>query len=285
MSSTPAGITPALRFNWLTPIYDYVVRYTTRERLFKSMLLDAVAIKPGESVLDVGCGTGTLLQAIADRESSVQLTGLDADPGILAIARRKLDAAGTHCDLVPGRSTDMAFPDGSFDRVLSTLFFHHLVSADKQATIAEIARVLKPGCSVHVADWGRPTGAHSTLGVLPDPTAGWICLNPRTRHKRADIAVSQRRIPRGGRDCMPAYGVWYVEIHPRGKLSLTIDQPSLKWPLMTATGSLPLLQALGPPISAPSPLCPAYSPVLRRRRRRDIVGGHFTGQLASPHIA
>ena len=158
MSSTPAGITPALRFNWLTAIYDYVVRYTTRERLFKSMLLDAVAIKPGESVLDVGCGTGTLLQAIADRESSVQLTGLDADPGILAIARRKLDAAGTHCDLVPGRSTDMGFPDGSFDRVLSTLFFHHLVSADKQATIAEIARVLKPGCSVQVADWGRPTG-------------------------------------------------------------------------------------------------------------------------------
>ena len=163
----------------------------------------------------------------------------------------------------------MAFPDGSFDRVLSTLFFHHLVSADKQATIAEIARVLKPGCSVHVADWASHR-AHSTLGVLPDPTAGWICLNPRTRHRRADIAVSQRRI-RAVEEIACLRTVFGTLRFIRAeKLSLTIDQPSLKWPLMTTTGSLPLLQALGPPISAPSPLCPAYSPVLRRRRRRDM---------------
>lgn len=52
----------------------------------------------------------------------------------------------------------MGFDDATFDRVVSTLFIHHLITADKQATIAEIARVLKPGGAAHVADWGRPTG-------------------------------------------------------------------------------------------------------------------------------
>ena len=158
MRAKQAKITPALRFDRLTPLYDPIVRYTTRERLFKSMLVDAAAIERGDYVLDVGCGTGTLLQVIADKESAVQLTGLDADAGILAIADRKLAAAGTACNLVLGRSTDMGFDDDTFDRVVSTLFFHHLVTADKQATVAEIARVLKPGGAAHVADWGRPTG-------------------------------------------------------------------------------------------------------------------------------
>jgi SAM-dependent methyltransferase len=52
----------------------------------------------------------------------------------------------------------MSFDDATFDRIVSSLFFHHLVTADKKATIAEIARVLKPGGAVVVADWGRPTG-------------------------------------------------------------------------------------------------------------------------------
>jgi ubiquinone/menaquinone biosynthesis C-methylase UbiE len=158
MKAKQAKITPALRFDWLTPLYDPIVRYTTREQLFKSMLVDAAAIKRGDSVLDVGCGTGTLLQAIADKESAVQLTGLDADADILAIANRKLAAAGTAGKLVLGRSTNMSFDDATFDRIVSSLFFHHLVTADKKATIAEIARVLKPEGAVVVADWGRPTG-------------------------------------------------------------------------------------------------------------------------------
>ncbi|HNP64480.1 MAG TPA: methyltransferase domain-containing protein [Woeseiaceae bacterium] len=151
-------ITPALRFDRLTPLYDHIVRYTTRERRFKSILLKTAAIKRGESILDVGCGTGTLLQSIAEQQSAVQLTGLDADPAILAIADRKLSAANISYNLVLGRSTDMAFDDETFDRVVSTLFFHHLVTAEKRATVAEIARVLRPGGAAHIADWGRPTG-------------------------------------------------------------------------------------------------------------------------------
>jgi len=164
---TTTKITPALRFNVLTPLYDRVVRYTTREHRFKSMLLDAASINNGESVLDIGCGTGTLLMAIADRAPAARLTGLDADPNILTIADRKLRAKRINSELVEGRSTDTPFADATFDHIVSTLFFHHLDPADKQATISEIHRVLRPGGSVYVADWGRPTGAFQRLAFYP----------------------------------------------------------------------------------------------------------------------
>lgn len=150
--------TPALRFNVLTPLYDWVVRLTTRESVFKRRLVDAASIDNGESVLDVGCGTGTLLREIVRRESLARVTGLDADPAILEIARRKLANAGTACELVQGYSTQMPFADDTFDHVVSTLFFHHLRREDKRITIEEIMRVLRPGGSVDIADWGPPTG-------------------------------------------------------------------------------------------------------------------------------
>jgi ubiquinone/menaquinone biosynthesis C-methylase UbiE len=56
-----------------------------------------------------------------------------------------------------GLSYELPYPDASFDRVLSSLFFHHLVPADKERTIREIRRVLRPGGRLHVADWGAPT--------------------------------------------------------------------------------------------------------------------------------
>ncbi len=149
---------PALRFNVLTPLYDYVVRLTTREYVFKRRLLDAASIESGESVLDVGCGTGTLLREIARREPSASVTGLDADPAILEIANRKLAKIGAACELVRGNSTEMPFADDTFDHVVSTLFFHHLRPVDKRITIEEIMRVLRPGGAVHIADWGQPTG-------------------------------------------------------------------------------------------------------------------------------
>ncbi len=150
--------TPALRFDVLTPLYDFVVRHTTRERVFKRWLIDAASIESGESVLDVGCGTGTLLQEIARREPSARVTGIDADPAILEIASRKLANVGAACELVRGNATEMPFADDTFDHVVSTLFFHHLRPADKRITIEEIMRVLRPGGSANIADWGQPTG-------------------------------------------------------------------------------------------------------------------------------
>ena len=163
MNQARKKTTPALRFNALTPLYDHVVHYTTRERLFKDMLLDAACIKRGESVLDVGCGTGTLMLAIARKEPTARITGVDADAAILRLASRKLDAAAAHSDLALGNSTDMKFEDCTFDHVVSTLFFHHLLLADKKKSVEEMWRVLRPGGVVHIVDWGTPTGVLQRL--------------------------------------------------------------------------------------------------------------------------
>jgi ubiquinone/menaquinone biosynthesis C-methylase UbiE len=152
-----SGYLPALRFQALTRIYDPVVRLTSREARFKELLVDQAAPAAGQRILDLGCGTGTLALQVKQREAGAQVVGLDADPEMLAQARRKAEQAGVELELTEGFSTELPYEDASFDRVLSTLFFHHLDPEPKRRTAREIARVLKKGGELHVADWGRPS--------------------------------------------------------------------------------------------------------------------------------
>jgi ubiquinone/menaquinone biosynthesis C-methylase UbiE len=152
----PDRYIPALGFGWLTSLYDPVVRWTTREETFKSELLRQADLRPGDQVLDVGCGTGTLAIAAARLKPAAHVTGLDGDQKILAIANRKAARAGVPIELQHAMSDAMPFPDARFSVVLSSLFFHHLTSETKRDTLGEIARVLRPGGRLHVADWGAP---------------------------------------------------------------------------------------------------------------------------------
>lgn len=149
---------PALAYRWLTPLYDPVVRITTRERTFKARLIEQAGIAPGMRVLDVGCGTGTLAIAAKRAVPSAEIVGLDGDAQVLARASGK--ARDAHAEVVfdQGLSFDLPYADESFDRVLSSLLFHHLTGRDKRRTLAEIKRVLRPGGELHLADWGRPSG-------------------------------------------------------------------------------------------------------------------------------
>lgn len=147
---------PALRFRFLTRVYDPAVRATTRESELKRRLLDQAAIEPAHRVLDLGCGTGTLAVRAKRREPGAELVGLDGDPAVLARARDKAREADVEIRFDEGLSTELPYDDSTFDRVLSTLFFHHLTGADKRRTAAEVARVLRPGGALHVADLGRP---------------------------------------------------------------------------------------------------------------------------------
>lgn len=192
VSATEKTFLPALRFKALTPLFDTVVRVTSRETTFKRRLLDQLALPPAAHVLDVGAGTGTLAVEIARRWPDARVTGLDAHAEILAIARRKAGEANSDVEFVEGFSTELPFPDAHFDAVTATLFFHHLDGAAKRATLREIARTLKRGGTLHVADWGRPADplqaatfvatvrafdgfevtADNARGALPDLIAG-----------------------------------------------------------------------------------------------------------------
>lgn len=157
----------ALRFGWLTPAYDVVVRATTRERAFKAALVAQAAIKPGHRVLDLACGTGTLAVLVARNHRDSAVTGIDGDPAILQIASRKAARAGVHLRLDEALASSLPYDDGSFDRVLSSLFFHHLQWAEKLRAAAEAFRVLALGGEFHVADWARAESGVSRLAFLP----------------------------------------------------------------------------------------------------------------------
>jgi len=146
---------PALRFHWLTPYYDVIVGVTTRETTFKYALINQANIKPGNQVLDLASGTGTLSLWIKKHQPQAIVTGIDGDENILSLAIRKAHKENLSVKFEKALSYNLPFPDSHFDRVVSSLFFHHLAWEDKLKTAKEIFRVLKPGGELHIADWGK----------------------------------------------------------------------------------------------------------------------------------
>lgn len=165
-TARPADYLPAVRFDFLTPFFDVFVRATTRERTFKEKLLDQARLDTASDALDLGSGTGTLAIWAKERQPDLRIRGLDGDPAIIEQARRKAARAGVEVSFDEGLSYELPYEDASFDRVLSSLFFHHLVLRDKERTIAEIARVLRPGGELHVGDWGQPRSLPSKVAAM-----------------------------------------------------------------------------------------------------------------------
>ncbi len=126
-----------------------------REAAWRPQLVEEVLAGAPESVLDVGCGTGTLTAAIERAAPTVRLAGVDGDPQILARARAKAGSRSA-IEWVKGHAQALPFEDGSFQRVVSSLVFHHLVPDLKRQALAEARRVLAPRGRLHIADLGRP---------------------------------------------------------------------------------------------------------------------------------
>lgn len=148
---------PALRFEILTPFYDQVVGLAARETVFKKALLAGAGIEAGHDVLDLGCGTGTLAILAKELVPRAEIVGLDADTKILEIARRKAGRKQVRVRFDEGRSDRLPYPDKAFDRVVSSLFVHHLTRAGKLAALGEVRRVLRRDGELHIADWGQPS--------------------------------------------------------------------------------------------------------------------------------
>ncbi len=148
---------PALRFPALTRFFDPLVHFVMREERFKRALVEQAHPRPGQRILDLGCGTGTLALMVKESEPEAEVVGLDADPEILEIAAGKAEEAGVGIEFDQALSTELPYGKRSFDTVLSTLFFHHLTGEDKRRTARGVKRVLRPGGELHVIDYGRPT--------------------------------------------------------------------------------------------------------------------------------
>lgn len=150
------GFSHGLKYDWLTAIYDPVVRLTCRETRCKTGLIRQARMVPGRRALDLACGTGTLTVMIKKSNPSAEVTGLDGSDRILDIARKKAAAARVDIGFTHALSQEMPYQDCSFEYVFSSFFFHHLGPAEKMRTLEEVHRVLVPGGELHVADWGKP---------------------------------------------------------------------------------------------------------------------------------
>ena len=131
---------PALRHDWLTPFYDVIVKFTTRERRFKRALIGQARLEPGLRVLDLATGSGTLALWMKQSQPTLDLSAVDGDPNILAIARRKAAKANAEIQWLQALSTELPFPALHFERVVSSLFFHHLTWDAKLRTAREVFR-------------------------------------------------------------------------------------------------------------------------------------------------
>lgn len=143
---------PALSFRILTPLYDPILKWVMSEDSFKRKLVSQSRILPGMKVLDLGCGTGTLTVMLKKEYPNSTITGLDGDPQMLDIPRQK--SANLNIQWDQGMAYALPYPDGSFDRVVTSLVIHHLVTEDKRRTFHEIYRVLKPNGALCVLDFG-----------------------------------------------------------------------------------------------------------------------------------
>nr|BFE58974.1 hypothetical protein GCM10020063_035000 [Dactylosporangium thailandense] len=144
--------TPAL--GRLGPIryYDRVVALT-RERLWRALAAAHAAPRAGDVIVDVGCGTGTLALLLARVEPRARIIGVDPDPGVLAVARRKADDARVDIEWRLGRGESVG--EGSADTVVSSLVLHQCPMPVKRAVLASMAAALRPGGRVVIADYGR----------------------------------------------------------------------------------------------------------------------------------
>lgn len=143
---------PAFHVHGLTQFYDPIVRLVMGGTMDR--LVDSINLSSEGSLLDIGCGPAELLFRIAQRHPNCHLTGLDIDPGILEVARKKI--VGKPITLVQGSATQLPFPDSHFDSIVSSLAFHHLTTLQKEQAFAEAFRVLKPGGKFHLFDFGPP---------------------------------------------------------------------------------------------------------------------------------
>jgi len=162
----PARYIPALRFDWLTPLYDPLLRRVMGEERFKRILVAQAGLQTGQRALDLGCGTGTLTIMLKRAYPGADVVGLDGDPRVLEIARRKAAEAGVGIAFDLGMAFDLPYLDNSFDRVVSSLVLHHLVRADKPRAMHQALRVLKPGGEFHLADFGKPASTYGRLVAI-----------------------------------------------------------------------------------------------------------------------
>lgn len=160
--------TKGLVLHWAAR-YDLLVWLLTRgrERVLREKLVDLAHLTPGEAVLDVGCGTGSLAMVASRTVGPTGMVyGIDPSPAMIARARSKAIKAGTNVRFETGVAEALPFSAATFEVVFSTLMLHHLPRPVRQQFVREMRRVLKPTGRVLIVDFADAQGKTGLLAQV-----------------------------------------------------------------------------------------------------------------------
>lgn len=149
----------AERMGRWAPYYDFIMSLMTlgREQAIREMTINLALVQPGDKILEVGCGTGTLTLAAKSRVGlSGEVHGIDITPEMIEIARRKAARAGVGVTFQVGGIDNIPFPLQQFDGVLCSFMIFHMDAEVRRRGFGEIYRVLKPGGRLLVLDFAAP---------------------------------------------------------------------------------------------------------------------------------
>lgn len=164
-------------FARLAPRWDGLRSLHVAEDAVEAAILEALGPTPIHALLDLGTGTGRILQLLAERAG--RAVGLDANHAMLSVARANLERAGVTAELRQGDILTPPFPRGSFDLVIIHQVLHYL--DDPSQALSQAARLLTPGGRLLVVDFApheleflRANENHRRLGFARDQVFGWM---------------------------------------------------------------------------------------------------------------
>ncbi len=140
--------------------YDSYMNKVTlgREHVLRQTTIELAGIKPGDCVLEAGCGTGTLtLAAKRQAGSTGRVFGIDIIPGMVEASQRKAAQAGEEITFQLGSINNIPFPENYFDVVMCSFMIFHMSEETRRKGMSEILRVLKPGGRLLIVDLSTPT--------------------------------------------------------------------------------------------------------------------------------
>lgn len=183
----PRRLVPALYLAPLTPLYDSVASALGYGSVLQRKVLQAAQLQDGGRVIDIGCGTGSFLIELKKALPNTEATGVDADPRMLALAEQKLKRAGVRARLEEKFAEWLLFPPYSFNAAVSVLTFHRLSFSAKKRMAKEVHRILAPGGSFLLADFG----ARKHIPLIEN--AGFAVTEAAPRWRMIDFLLAKKR--------------------------------------------------------------------------------------------
>lgn len=154
----PSSYTPALGMKWLSPFYDAAIAASTREGRWRSALVAAIDPRPNQVILDIGCGTGSLLRELDAACPEAHYIGIDPDPDMIGRARQKNRLRDNMLFLQGFLGVDTPPTDVRVDHVSISLVLHQVPISEKERILTLATARLRPGGRISIADYGPPSG-------------------------------------------------------------------------------------------------------------------------------